>query len=74
METIDKPTAHLLAELLEAYGISRVIVSPGSRCAPLSVVLARSERFSLTCVIDERTAAFVGLGMALSTGEPVALV
>lgn len=74
METIDKPTAHLLAGLLEAYGIRRVVVSPGSRCAPLTLVLARSGRFDISCVIDERSAAFVGLGMALASDNPVALV
>ena len=71
METIDKPTAHLLAGLLKARGVRHIVVSPGSRCAPLTVVFARSGHFELHPVIDERTAAFVALGMSLATDTPV---
>lgn len=74
MRQIDKPTAHLICGLLHAYGIHRVVVSPGSRCAPLTVTLARSGFFDITVVIDERTASFVALGMTLASGKPVALV
>lgn len=74
MNTIDKTTARLLTELLAAYGIRRVVVSPGSRCAPLSAILSRDGRFSLQVVIDERTAAFVALGMSLADRRPTALV
>lgn len=74
MATIDKPTAHLLADLLRATGVRDIVVSPGSRCAPLTAVLSRSGSFRLRAVIDERTAAFVGLGMAIAGQRPVALV
>lgn len=74
MDYIAKPTARLLATLLHSYGVRRVVLSPGSRCAPLSLTLARDGRFAVTVVIDERSAAFVGLGMAVASGEPVALV
>lgn len=73
-ETIDKPGALLAVELLHAYGIRHAVVSPGSRCAPLTVAMHRSGYFDLHVVIDERSAAFVGLGMALATGRTVALV
>lgn len=71
METIDKPTAHMLAGLLAARGVRHIVVSPGSRCAPLTVVFARCGHFELHPVIDERTAAFVALGMSLATDTPV---
>lgn len=74
METIDKPTAHVLAGLLAAHGVRHIVVSPGSRCAPLTVVFARCGLFELHPVIDERTAAFVALGMSLATDTPVAAV
>ena len=73
-ETIDKPGALVAVELLHAYGIRHVVVSPGSRCAPLTVAMHRSGYFDLHVVIDERSAAFVALGMALALGETVALV
>lgn len=74
MENVDKPTILMLTGLLHDYGVRHIVVSSGSRCAPLTVALNRSGFFGLHPVIDERTAAFVGLGMALATGEPVALV
>lgn len=74
MATIDKPTAHLLSDLLLSYGVREIVVSPGSRCAPLTAVLSRSGSFRMKAVIDERTAAFVGLGMAIAGQRPVALV
>ena len=74
METIDKPTVHVLAGLLAAHGVRHIVVSPGSRCAPLTVVFARCGLFELHPVIDERTAAFVALGMSLATDTPVAAV
>lgn len=74
METIDKPTAYLLSDLLRAYGVRDIVVSPGSRCAPLTVALSRSGSFRMRSVIDERTAAFVGLGIGVASRRPVALV
>lgn len=74
METVDKPTALILCNLLNGYGVENIVVSPGSRCAPVVVALARSCKFNMTTIIDERSAAFVGLGMALRSEQPVALV
>lgn len=74
MEFIDKATARLLAELLRKYGVSDVVVSSGSRCAPMTATLVRSGYFALHPVIDERTAAFVALGIALASDRPVAMV
>ncbi|MCH5220976.1 MAG: 2-succinyl-5-enolpyruvyl-6-hydroxy-3-cyclohexene-1-carboxylic-acid synthase [Muribaculaceae bacterium] len=74
METVDKPTAHLLCNLLAEYGVRNVVISPGSRCAPLTVALYRSNKYKLTPIIDERSAAFVALGMALRSDAPVAIV
>lgn len=48
-------------------------MSPGSRNAPLIVALNRQPDIALTEVVDERSAAFVALGMAARSGEPVAI-
>ena len=60
--------------LLEAKGISEIIVSPGSRNAPLSISLNQNPFFNCRVVPDERVAAFVALGAAQATRKPVALV
>lgn len=74
MTTISKISVHLLCSLLQEYGIRHIVVSSGSRCAPLSVAFSRSESFTLHPVIDERSAGFFALGMALALNEPVAML
>lgn len=74
METISKRSVRILSGLLAEYGVRHIVVSSGSRCAPLSVAFSRSGLFSVHPVIDERSAAFVALGMALTLGGPVAMV
>lgn len=71
--TSDKPAARMLAGLLAAHGIRQVVVSPGSRNVPLVMALARSGEFDCHVVVDERSAAFVALGMSLQSGLPVAV-
>lgn len=71
--TTDKTAARMLAQLLRAHGIERVVVSPGSRNAPLIVALARTPELDCQVVIDERSAAFTALGMSLQSSRPVAL-
>lgn len=72
-ESTDKPAARTLSELLPAHGIERVVVSPGSRNAPLVVALTRNPDLECSVVIDERSAAFAALGMSLQSGRPVAV-
>ncbi|MCL1798968.1 MAG: 2-succinyl-5-enolpyruvyl-6-hydroxy-3-cyclohexene-1-carboxylic-acid synthase [Eggerthellaceae bacterium] len=54
-------------------GVRDVVVSPGSRSTPLSLV-AHESGLRLFVDIDERGAAFFALGLAKATGRPVALV
>lgn len=64
----------IISELLAGHGISDVVVSPGTRNAPLVVAAARCGKLRLHSVVDERSAAFVALGMSLRTARPVALI
>lgn len=62
---------------LVAAGVDEVVLSPGSRNAPLSFALfdaARAGLLRLHTRIDERGAAFVALGAAKATGRPAAVV
>ena len=63
-----------LAELLSQKGITEVIVSPGSRSAPLTLAVARHPRLRVRVVADERSAGFVALGIAQQTKKPVVLI
>lgn len=70
------PACNILADLLIANGVKDVIISPGNRNVPLVMALVRRGEEGLRChpVIDERSAAFIGLGLSKQTDRPVAIV
>ncbi len=63
-----------LVEICRLKGIQHVVVSPGSRNAPLIHQFASNGFFSLHSIVDERSAAFYGLGIAISKNLPVAIL
>jgi len=63
-----------IAEICAQHGVEHVVLSPGSRCAPLTIAFNRNPQFQVKTVSDERAAAFIALGMALTTGKPVVLI
>ncbi|MBS1550406.1 MAG: 2-succinyl-5-enolpyruvyl-6-hydroxy-3-cyclohexene-1-carboxylic-acid synthase [Bacteroidetes bacterium] len=68
-----KRSIQLLAHILNEYGIHDVVISPGSRNAPLAIHFAESDSFHCYSIVDERSAAFVGMGMAMAQKKPVAI-
>jgi 2-succinyl-5-enolpyruvyl-6-hydroxy-3-cyclohexene-1-carboxylate synthase len=73
MKVSDKYSAQLLAEIMRAKGIKEVVFSPGSRNAPLINTFASSPGFKCYTIVDERSAAFFALGMAIQSGRTVAI-
>jgi 2-succinyl-5-enolpyruvyl-6-hydroxy-3-cyclohexene-1-carboxylate synthase len=71
--TTDKLRVQLLVQLCELHDLGHVVLSPGSRNAPLIVGFSRS-RVQTHVIVDERSAAYYALGLAQATGAPVALV
>jgi 2-succinyl-5-enolpyruvyl-6-hydroxy-3-cyclohexene-1-carboxylate synthase len=66
-----------IAELgprLHHLGIRQVVICPGSRNAPLTQLFTSDEHYRCHSIVDERSAAYVALGMARELGEPVAVV
>ncbi|GAB3527329.1 2-succinyl-5-enolpyruvyl-6-hydroxy-3-cyclohexene-1-carboxylic-acid synthase [Pontibacter brevis] len=63
-----------IAEICARKGVEQVVLSPGSRCAPLTIAFARHPKLKVRTVSDERAAAFIALGMALTTGKTTVLV
>ena len=66
----------IVRQIVEA-GITDVVISPGSRNAPLSFAFfAASQKglIKLHTRIDERTAAFFALGLAKASARPVPIV
>lgn len=63
-----------LAEILFNHGIEDVVISPGSRNAPL--IRAFFNRYGNKCIslVDERSAAYFALGQSLITKKPTVLI
>jgi len=68
------PLAQSIIQTCLAKGITTIIISPGSRNAPLTIGFASNDAFSCYSIADERSAAFFALGIAQQTKNPVALV
>jgi len=69
----DKKSVLQLVSLLKAHGITRVVLSPGSRNAPLIHSFAADSDFTCYSVVDERSAGFFALGVAQAEQLPVAV-
>ena len=72
-----KLDTHLLigafVDELVRCGVTDACTSPGSRCAPLVLALAREGGLRAHSHVDERCAGFFALGLAKSSGRPVAI-
>lgn len=64
----------LLFRQLRAWGVRDIVVSPGSRSAPLTLLAARSPEFRLHLAVDERSAGYKALGLARGSSLPVVLI
>lgn len=63
----------MLAHILKAYDIKNIVISPGSRNAPLAIQFGEMDEYHSYSIVDERSAAFVALGMAKAEKHPVAI-
>ena len=68
------PLAQSIIEIFRAKGIQNIVISPGSRNAPLTLGFTNNENFNCYSIVDERCAAFFALGMAQQLQKPVAVV
>lgn len=63
-----------LLDVLIAQGVETMVLSPGSRNTPLLIGSASRPELRKLIITDERTAAFIALGIGIVTRRPVALV
>jgi len=68
------PLAQSIIEICAAQGITTIVISPGSRNAPLTIGFVSNPKFNCYSIADERCAAFFALGIAQQTQKPVAVV
>ncbi len=63
-----------VVEALAMSGLRAVCLAPGSRSTALALAFAAHQDIKIFRHLDERSAAFFALGMALATNRPVALL
>jgi len=68
------PVAQSIVALCVAKKIKHVVISPGSRNAPLTIGFTHHPEITPYSIVDERCAAFFALGIAQQLQEPVAVV
>lgn len=65
---------HNIAEICAQKSVKTAILCPGSRSAALTISMARHPEIKTYSISDERSAGFIGLGIAQVTKETVALI
>jgi len=71
--TSDKKNISLLADIFIKSGLTDIVISPGSRNAPIILSFANRVGINAFSIIDERSAAFFALGLALNSNKTVAI-
>ena len=66
--------ANVFVDELARAGLKAVCIAPGSRSTPLTIAFARHGGIKIYTHLDERSAGFFALGLALASDEPVALL
>lgn len=74
MKFSDKILSQTLVQLFLDKNIDHIVISPGSRNAPLTIGFAENPSFKCFSIVDERCAAFFAMGLAQQLKKPVAVV
>jgi 2-succinyl-5-enolpyruvyl-6-hydroxy-3-cyclohexene-1-carboxylate synthase len=74
MKFSNKILSQTLVQLCLDKGIDHIVISPGSRNAPLTISFGEHPDFKCFSIVDERCAAFFALGIAQQLQKPVAVV
>lgn len=63
----------VLIALLKKYGVTQLVISPGTRHLPLVHSVENDPDFTCYSIVDERSAAFFALGLIQELRQPVAI-
>lgn len=70
----EKELAQLVISACHQFKIDTVVISPGSRNAPLTIGFSNHSEIETLSIVDERCAAFFALGIAQQKRKPVAVL
>jgi len=68
------PLAQSIIQICLSKGVTQIVISPGSRNAPLILGFVNNPAFECYSIADERCAAFFALGIAQQSNKPVAVI
>lgn len=68
-----KKSIQQLMALMLGHGVTHVVLSPGSRNAPLIHCFSQHPSFKVYTLVDERSASYFALGLILKLKQPVAV-
>lgn len=71
--TSAKKNISLLADIFVKHGLTNIVISPGSRNAPIILSFANRSDINAFSIVDERSAAFFALGLALNSKKTTAI-
>lgn len=71
--TTDKKGIALLTDIFVKKGLKHIVISPGSRNAPVINSFGNHSQIEALSIIDERSAAFFAMGIAQQTKKTVAI-
>ncbi len=74
MKYSTKLLSQSLVQICDAKEVHQIVISPGSRNAPLTIGFTENTNITNFSIVDERSAAFFALGIAQQTKKPVALI
>lgn len=70
----NKKIIQSLGEILKIKGITHIVMSPGSRNAPLIIHFNQKKIFTTYSIVDERSAAFFALGISQAIKNAVVIL
>ncbi len=70
----DKKNVQVLVQQCIAKGLKEIVISPGSRNAPLILSFSKIPEIKCYTIVDERSAGFFALGMAQQLKRPVGVI
>lgn len=62
-----------IPEICASLGMQDIIITPGSRNAPLIISFTQNKKLRALSITDERSAGYFAIGMAQASGKPVGL-